>query len=476
MIDPGARSHRARRTAIPVWIVGGSLLAYAIVLGVLSYLLQGDMLSREQALTCLASGGVAAGAMYLIGMYRSSDLRVAPLWIVGVAIVARLIVSAAPPMLESDYQRYLWDGAVTANGINPYRHAPGDIVAGMEKGPERDQVTDLAAKAGPVLTSVNHPHLTTVYPPVAQGAFAAAYAVAPFNPFGLRIVFALADVTTLLLLSRLLKALSLAPVQLAWYAWNPLLLREVYSALHMDVLLLPPIAASLLAAVRSRGTAASAWLVVASAVKVWPVALLPNMLRPLLGRWRRLGLAILVCGLFGAALWLPVLLVPHGQNSGFLAYGKGWQNNDGFFRAGIWLTERVLTAFRCEPWHSHAIMRLVAAALVAGVVLCQSRTPARGGLDLVNRCLWVVGTIFVLSPTQFPWYWLWCLPFLTLRPFLPLLLYVGLLPLYYVQDQLVYPLSHWLQHAPVWLLLGVAGARWLAWNRRTRGALEVCRA
>lgn len=476
MIDPGVHIPHIPRSALPVWIAGGSIVAYAALLSVLSFGLRADALSREHALAWLAGGGVVAGALYLIGMYQSGRLRVAPRWIVAVAIAARIVVSTAPPMLESDYQRYLWDGAVTAHGINPYRHAPGDAGAGTVQGPERDQLTDLAAQAHAVLTSVNHPHLTTIYPPVAQAAFAGAYALAPLKPLGLRIVFALADVATILLLARLLKALSLAPIQLAWYAWNPLLLREVYSSLHMDVLLLPLIAASLLSAVRARGTTASAWLIVASAVKVWPIALLPIMLRPLLGRWRRLGLAILVCGLLGAALWMPVLLVPHGQDSGFLAYGKGWQNNDGFFRAGIWLTERVLTAFRLEPWHSHAIMRGVAAALVVSVVLSQSRTPARGGLDLVNRCLWIVSTILVLSPTQFPWYWLWCLPFLTLRPFSPLLLYVGLLPLYYVQDQLIYPLSHWLQHAPVWLLLGVAGARWLVWTRRTRREPEVGRA
>lgn len=476
VIDPGIHTPQTRRSALPVWFVGASLLAYAALLYALSYQLQSDSISRMLALAWLACGGVAAGAMYLVGMYRSSTLRVAPVWIVVVAVAARLIVSAAPPMLESDYQRYLWDGAVTAHAINPYRHAPADVLAGTVQSPDQDQLAHLAARAGPVLTNVNHPHLTTIYPPAAQGAFAAAYAIAPFRPLGLRLVFALADVVTLLLLSHVLKALSLAPINLAWYAWNPLLLREVYSSLHMDVLLLPLIAASLLGAVRARGTVASAWLVVASAVKVWPIALMPITLRPLLGRSRALGVAILMCGILGAALWLPVLLVSHGENSGFLAYGKGWQNNDGFFRAGIWITERALELFRFDPWHSHTIMRWLAASLVGGVVIWQSRTPARDNGDLVRRCLWIVGAIFLLSPTQFPWYWMWCLPFLTLRPFLPLFLYVALVPLYYVQDQLIYPLSHWLVHAPVWVLLCLIGARRLRSHRRTCTSLEVRRA
>lgn len=463
---------------MPGWVAGGSLIAYATLLCALSYRLHSAALTRESALVWLACGGVIAGVLYLLGMYRSYGLRISPVWIVCVAVTARLAVCAAPPMLETDYHRYLWDGAVTASGLNPYRHAPADVIARAIHGPDRDHLADLAsrAEAGPVLNDINHPHLTTIYPPAAQGAFAVAFAIAPFNPLGLRVVFALADAATLVLLSRLVKALSLSPFQLAWYAWNPLVLREVYSSLHMDVLLLPLIAASLLSAVRARGTAASVWLVVASAVKVWPVALLSVMLRPLLGRWRRLALALSVVGTLGAALWLPVLVVSHDQTSGFLAYGQGWQNNDGFFRASIWLTERALDSLRIEPWHSHSIMRVVAATLVAAVILWQSRVPSQDGTDLVERCLWIVGTIFVLSPTQFPWYWMWCLPFLTLRPFLPLLLYVALLPLYYVQDQMVYPFSHWLQHAPVWLLLSLAGARCLTSHCRSIREVESHRA
>jgi len=460
-------------------IAGGSLLAYAILLSVLSHVLEAGATTREHALVWLAAAGVAAGAAYLAALFRGhrQHLHLSFHWIVAVAISARLVVCFAPPMLESDYQRYLWDGAVTASGLNPYRDPPSDVLAGTVQGPNADQLAALAARSGNVLSSINHPALTTIYPPAAQGAFAAAYAIAPFSPVGLRIVFCLADAATLMLLLRLLKALSLPAGQVIWFAWNPLLLREVYSSLHMDILLLPLIVAALLAAVRRKEGLAAAWLVIASAVKVWPVVLVPLVLRPLLGQWRRLVLTLATCALLGATLWLPLLFVSHGESSGFLAYGRSWQNNDGYFRAGIWLTERVLTLPGIEAWHSHAIMRLTSAALLGVVVLWQLRSKPTDAMELIARCLFIVGTIFMLSPTQFPWYWLWCLPLLTLRPSLPLLLYVALLPIYYVQDQLVYPLSHWLQHAPVWILLCVAGGTtFIGRLRGTPRASEVSHA
>lgn len=457
-----------------IWTAGGSIIGFAVLLSVLSRMLEAGIIAREHALAWLASGGMAAGVLYLTGLYQAKirQVHVSPARIALVAVLARLIVAVAPPMLESDYQRYLWDGAVAANGISPYRHAPGEVIAGTLQGPDSERLADLARRAGPVLTNINHPDLTTIYPPVAQATFAAAYTILPFSPGGLRILFCLADAATVLLLTRLLRALALPVAQIAWYAWNPLLLREVYSSLHMDVLLLPLIAGALLAAIRARGGAAAAWLVVASAVKVWPILLAPLMLRPWFGQWRRLTLTLGACCLLGAALWLPVLSAPHGESSGFLAYGRGWQNNDGFFRAGIWITERVLISFQVEPWHSHTIMRLTSAALLGGVLLWQLRTRASDAASLVNRCLFIVGAIFLLSPTQFPWYWLWCLPFLSLRPSLPLLLYTALLPMYYVQDQLVYPLSHWSQHAPVWALLAIAGARTLL-DYRAQEASEI---
>jgi alpha-1,6-mannosyltransferase len=479
MTDREPHTSPRRFGSVSIWIAGGSFIGFAVLLSVLSRMLEAGGITREHALAWLASGGLAAGVLYLVGLYRARvrQVQVAPAWIALVAVLARLLVAASPPMLESDYQRYLWDGAVAASGISPYRHAPSDVIARTRQGSDGDRLEDLAREAGPVLTSINHPDLTTIYPPVAQAAFSAAYIILPFSPSGLRILFCLADAATVLLLVRLLRALALPAVQIAWFAWNPLLLREVYSALHMDILLLPLIAAALLAAIRARGGVATAWLVVASAVKVWPIALAPLVLRPLFGQWRRLALTLGACVLLGAALWLPVLLAPHGESSGFLAYGRGWQNNDGFFRAGIWLTERALTAVHIEPWHSHTIMRLTSAALLGGVLLWQLRTRPSDAASLVNRCLFIVGAIFLLSPTQFPWYWLWCLPFLTLRPSLPLLLYTALLPIYYVQDQLVYPLSHWLQHAPVWTLLAIAGARTLLdYRARPAGGLEVSRA
>jgi hypothetical protein len=450
------------------WVVAASLVAFAVVLTLLSRSMAAGNVTQPQALLVLACAGVACGTIYVLFLLRARGRAPSVALIVLVALVARGLVCTSPPLLETDFHRYLWDGALTAHGISPYQLAPAKLDAGDLGSGSNATLESLVKDAQGVLNRINHPHLTTIYPPVAQLFFAAAHAITPFHPTGLRAIFFAADATTFGLLVLVLRSLGLPVGQIAWYAWNPILLREVYSSVHMDALLLPVIAASMLAAVRHRAGLAAVLLTLAAGIKVWPVVLVPIIIRTLLGRWRTLMATLAGCAATTAVTWAPVAQVPHNENSGFLAYGRGWQNNDGFFRAGIWITERFLLSFDADPTHSHGFMRVLAASLVGCVVIRQLVAPVRDGGDVMRRCLWIVAAVFLLSPTQFPWYWLWMLPFLTIFPYPPLLLYTALLPVYYAQDLLVYPAAHWIQHAPVWILLAWHGVQGRSVRRNAR--------
>jgi hypothetical protein len=445
-----------------------SLVGYSVVLLALSRELDGDASTRGHVEWWSTGASVVAGALYLVAMFtRRAHLgRRALAWTLGAAFVARVIVSSAPPILESDFYRYFWDGAVASHGINPFTHAPGDVLDGTVDGEDATLLRALAERSGGVVASVNHAHLTTIYPPLAQVAFAAAAVVDPFGATGWRCVLAAFDVLTMVLLVRLLRTLSL-PTERVWlYAANPLLLRETYAALHMDVLLLPFLVGAVLCAVRSRAFLGGVLGVAGSAVKVWPAVLVPLLIAPLWGRWKRLTVACVVLTVLAAALWAPALGSLSQEQSGFAAYGKNWQNNDGFFRAGIWFCEWALAQLGIAQWHAHALMRWCSASLVLGIVLWQARLCRREPQAVPRRILLVVGAIFLLSPTQLPWYWIWCLPLLAVVPSPPLLLYTALLPLYYVQDSL--PAVHWIEHAPVWGLLIVSAVKLLRARQANR--------
>jgi hypothetical protein len=89
------------------------------------------------------------------------------------------------------------------------------------------------------------------------------------------------------------------------------------------------------------------------------------------------------------------------------------------------------------------------------------RTPVQGAEDILSLFLHLTAGLFLLSPAQFPWYFCWMLPFLSLTPRVSLLLFTVLLPLYYLRFYLAVRGAGdffdsylvWLQFIPVWVLL-----------------------
>ena len=96
-------------------------------------------------------------------------------------LAARLILIPSEPMLEDDYQRYLWEGGVVAAGLNPYATSPRSA---NEAGPQT-KLGALAHASGDVIDRVAHAGLKTIYPPVAQAAFALAHKLNPWSLDGL---------------------------------------------------------------------------------------------------------------------------------------------------------------------------------------------------------------------------------------------------------------------------------------------------
>ena len=87
--------------------------------------------------------------------------------------------------------------------------------------------------------------------------------------------------------------------------------------------------------------------------------------------------------------------------------------------------------------------------------------------DLARRAFLCLSALFLMSPVQFPWYFLWVAPLLPLFPVRGLLFAVPLLPLYYgyfhlqprgMADVQTYGLV-WLLWLPVWSVLLYDGLR-----------------
>ena len=114
--------------------------------------LSGDLLvhaTRFTAFYVLAGAGFAL----LATAATSLPLRGA----IVAAVVLRLIFLPVMPSLSDDYHRYVWDGRVQLEGVNPYKYRP------------YEHALDRVRYAGRDL--INHEELKTVYPPLTQAVF-----------------------------------------------------------------------------------------------------------------------------------------------------------------------------------------------------------------------------------------------------------------------------------------------------------------
>ncbi|MBI5248752.1 MAG: DUF2029 domain-containing protein [Desulfomonile tiedjei] len=415
-------------------ITGLMLVGCHAALAWLSPEFQYDRPLSEEPVTALVALSLAAGAVFLIAVWRAAFSRttaktVLP-WIICVGIFLRGTMFVSTPMLEHDYYRYLWDGAVLAQRINPYAYSPKQAIEATDSIP--DALVRLAQESDNVIARVSFPELRTIYPPVAQVTFAAAYLLRPWSLWALRTVLALFDAVTLILLLIVLRDLKLSLSLVVIYWWNPLVVREIFNTMHLDVIALPFALAAVVLARKDRQVEAAVTLALAVAAKLWPLVLLPVILRPLLGAPRRLFLSLGAFGLVFAISFLPVYLSGIDDSSGFVAYGRHWEMNDLAYKLISSGVKYVLFSLALDTSSTQVISRILVCLVLAFWTLWLTRTAPLDSKQAWERCLLIIAAVFLLSPTGFPWYFLWVVPFLVINPRPSLLLLNCLLPLYYM--------------------------------------------
>ncbi len=351
-------------------------------------------------------------------------------WILCVGIILRIVTVWSVPGLEYDYYRYLWDGAVLASGISPFRYSPLQVSEGGEDVPLR--LRELGRESGEVLSRISFPHLRTIYPPAAQTVFAAAYLIKPWSVHGLRLMLMLFDIATLAVLIAVLRDLRLSTLMIAVYWWNPLVILELYNSPHLDVVAVALAVAAVLLAGRKIYPAACLVLALAVGVKLWPVVLFPVIAWPLRKDLPRLITVVVLFGIACVGLFLPVIFSGLDASSGFVAYGHFWEMNDSLYRILLGGIKPALTLLCGDTSSAQVIARFAVLFILCtwtGWLLATGRESA---FTLWRQSLLIVAAVFLLSPTAFPWYFLWVVPWLAVDPRKSLLALNCTLPLYYL--------------------------------------------
>lgn len=358
------------------------------------YLVASDFTSKDLSLflALFLAAAVLWGAAVFLARHRPPTWRTV---LLGAVILRAALLPAGvwdpqnpyprQILYDNDHWRYLWEAHAWSAGVNPLQTPAASLdeyeldfddpvlsrrLYNHERWPE-------------IWDNIGYREYASPYSLVAHAVFLVAHAIQPGSVLSLRLLLALFDIATVLLLIALARRLSLGPAAVIAYAWNPLVCKELVASAHIDAVIVFFLVLSAWSA-----SAHSGWaLGLASLVKPTPLALAPSLLRRY--GWRAaLGPAI--------AVILVAAFLPEGMK----AYAQHWVFNPALPR--LLPDSRLLQVG----------LSLGAVGLVAA---WRFFWPDRSALGYLDDALWLFGTFLMTTPMLAPWYVSWILPFAALR-------------------------------------------------------------
>lgn len=392
----------------------------------------------------------------LVGLSFSATIGVCVLWkrdpltmsqVLWGALLLRLVFLPLLPGLTDDLYRYIWDGWLQVEGLNPYQYAP-----------ENQALSRF--QSSPVYERMNSQSYFSIYPPLAQLFFAVGgwfqsidWTVSYFVLKGL---FAAVEFGGVLVLSRLTSKRNLL-----LYAWNPLILIETAGQGHTEGLLVFCLVGLVWAVQRGWGRVASVAVAGAGLVKIYPFVLWPFLIR-------RFGWSAVWPGVaLGIGVSLPYAApytLPHIKASVDL-FSQLFEFNAGFY----FLVKFLADVFTGQDWSKVIGPAFRYIFLTTLPVLYY--LDWRQKWSFVRSALVTIGLFLILSTTVHPWYFLpvLALGVLSERPAWPWFWIAGLSIGTY---QFYIDGSYWL-----WVVLGWGGGAALAlWMYRTQVRALISRA
>jgi len=397
-------------------------------------------------------------------------------------VLSYLALLAAPPRFSDDLWRYLFDGRVSAMGLNPFSYAPAN--------------PKISWVAPELVAKMNFPEMRTIYPPIGQGLFALVGLVS-----GSDLLWRLVLVFVALGSSWIFARDAEEPAARAVRGWGlataPLVVVSAGSMGALDVTGLL-VAVALLSS-RVRGSAAwqGFWVGVGAGLKLFPAVLFWTV--PASRRLRTGVIAGAVAAAVLTAAYLPIAGIGSKVSGSLKTYASAWQFNGGPVRwlalgldsgmeaAGVARSVEVpLPAALHDPARRvvdglpteklfvgrNEVARVLATgagmlALAAVLVLGRRHLKREGELMVVCLLAFYAGQF-----TVYPWYGLWLLPAAVLlggRGWVggAALAFAGLLPLALLTPAGLIDGGRW--EEPVWVAPVLwAAAGMTAWLRRHR--------
>jgi alpha-1,6-mannosyltransferase len=365
---------------IPLYFLGLVSIAY--------------LLPREEFLFNLFSFFLCFGIYLVIYQKVKNDHLSLKLGIV-LAVTARIILLFAFPSLSDDYYRFLFDGHLLLDGINPYTQIPEDWV--------KDQALVSGSYMYSLYEGMNSLRYYSVYPPLHQVIFGiAAFSGDSLlnNLLVLRTIIIAFDLLNIYLLYQLLKLWGMPSPRILLYALNPLVILELTGNLHFEGMVLTGLLAALYFFEKQRQSLLSASWAWAVGIKLIPLMFGPLFLR------RAIQLRFPLSFLAWSGIFLLCAL-------GFLYFDKSylnfWQSIQLYaysfeFNASIYYLIRWVSGFFMDYNPIVYVGPFLNQLAVLLILLLSIFFRIKNGKDLVRAMVWIYLAYLLLQTVVHPWY------------------------------------------------------------------------
>lgn len=316
-----------------------------------------------------------------------------------VGILFRLVFLFVLPNLSQDFYRFIWDGELVSNFINPYLRTPDQLININEL--VIDNAQDLYIGMGEL-----SPKYFSNYPPLNQLIFAIAAILGGKTILGsvivMRIIIIIADIGVVYFGRKLLKNLNRSPHLIFWYFLNPLIIVELTGNLHFEGVMLFFFVWSIYLLSIHNWKLAGIIYALSIAIKLVPLLFLPLFLKYFgikksIFFYTIIGFTIII---LIAPFYIPEFFSNYGETIGL------WFSNFEFNASIYNIIKKIgVLYFDAKPWELIKSYGKITPYIIICVVFIFSFFRKNEKLSvLISSMLWVLTIYYFIAATVHPWY------------------------------------------------------------------------
>ena len=315
-------------------------------------------------------------------------------WIFFAGLILRVSLLVAVPNWSEDYLRFLWDGDLIQDGVNPYLKTPSQLE-------EQGLVPENAYRIQ-LLNELNSPDYYSVYPPLNQALFyigAASHSVVWNGYMTLKTILILGEIGVFFVFLRIFLLLNIPLNRLIYYWLNPLVILEISNNVHFEGLVLLFLIGSYYFLIAKGWAKSGFFWGISIGMKLLPLMLFPTFLA---FEKTRKSFAFWIGASLAFALSFVWLLVDQSWVNFFQSL-KLYQGKFEFNASTYYLLREV--GFWIKGYNTIATLTKGLSGLtLIGILYFSWKKRPTSNLELVDLWVLIYLIYLIFQPVVHPWY------------------------------------------------------------------------